>query len=362
MTGRKQMILAINTGSSSIKYKIFIGDHKEVLAGKFKNLESAADFRRVILKLSSDLQNFAYDNEKITTIVHRVVHGKDLSSPYTVNEKKSFNELLKLNHLAPLHNPNANLAISLMKQRFPKIRQLAIFDTSFFRDLPEVSRILPIDQNIAKKHQLFRYGFHGISHQYVLAEVDPENAQKVISIHLGAGCSITASVNGKPIETSMSFTPLDGLVMRTRSGAIDPGLVLFLVKEYGVKKAENILQNESGLKGLSGINGGFMTMLYVAGYPVEDKNYKPKFVDSTELEKEAAKFAIEKFIYEIRKYLGAYNLIIGGADKIVFTGEIGFGSSWIRSKIMEGLDLKIEAVKPDEELAMAKLVTLEGYL
>lgn len=356
------MILAINTGSSSIKYKIFIGENKEVLSGKFKNLENQNDFRRVILKLCSDLHNFSYDNEKITTIVHRVVHGKNLPSPYAVNEKASFKELVKLNHLAPLHNPNATLAISLMKQKFPKVRQLAIFDTSFFRELPEVSRIIAIDQNIAKKHDLYRYGFHGISHQYVLSEIDPEKSQKIISLHLGAGCSITASQSGKPIETSMSFTPLDGLVMRSRSGAIDPGLVLYLVREFGVKRAEDILQNDSGLKGLSGINGGFMTLLFVAGYPVEDKEYKPKYTNTTEQEKEKAKFAIEKFIYEIRKYIGAYNLILGGADKIVFTGEIGFGSSWIRNQITAGLNnIKIETVKPDEELAMAKILSLEEY-
>ncbi len=353
------MILAINTGSSSLKFKLFGAGLREISSGCFDGLKSARDYKNSVTELSAGIKKFANSERPLQAICHRVAHGGNLKSPYPISDKQSIRKIEKFNNLAPLHNPPAISVIKLFRKYFPRIKNSVVFDTSYFVDLPELSRLMPINRHISANLGYRKFGFHGISHQYVANQIDRSNHLKIISVHLGAGCSIAAIKNGLPQETSMSYTPMDGLIMQTRSGAIDPGIVLDLAKRYGLAKTEEILQLRSGLAGISGTDGDMKSLLRLAGYKVEDEKFdSAPPPDPSGDRKEMAKLAIDKYVYEIKKQIGAYNLILNGADVLAFTGKIGYNSSVIRDLITKDVDsfrgLRIQAVAPNEELAMAQ--------
>jgi acetate kinase len=325
----------------------------------FNRLKNLGDFKRSLVKVSAEITS-SYPGATISKIGHRVVHGGELNGPYLIKNKNDFKKLSKLSKLAPVHNPVALSVIQLAAKLFRGSLQLAVFDTSFYSDLPDISKHFPINQTLAADYKLRKYGFHGISHQYAANIVDPGHQKKIISIHLGAGCSITAIKNGQPIDTSMSLTPLDGLVMQTRSGSIDAGLVLFLAREFGINKTESMLNNNSGLAGMTGTDGDLRLLLYNAGYPVTDEEFLNNLPPAaTELQKDKAIFAIDKYCYEIGKLAAAYNYALSGCDTIVFTGQAGNGSKFIRDKILTGTTLgskNVITVEPNEELAIYNMI------
>ncbi len=345
------MYLIINPGSSSLKYKLFDKELKEVksksfshIPGKIRSHEAAVD---LIMK-----EIFAEKNQ-IIKIAFRVVHGGDKVleiEPVTLPLIKTIESF---SQFAPSHNPQALRVIRKVLNIIPIAEHFVAFDNAFFVDLPEVSKIYPIDFRLSEELEIRRYGFHGISHQFMMEEVDPLKEKKIITIHLGAGCSISAINCGKPIDTSMGFTPLEGLVMQTRSGDLDPGLVLFLVEKLGLRQAKELIENNSGLAGLTDSSGDMLSILKNAGEEITGEI-------SYQLEKihpDLAKQAIEIFCQKVKKYIGAYVAELGGVDEVIFSGEIGFGSEVIRKKITSGLsflDFKIKTIKPDEELAIAK--------
>ena len=207
-----------------------------------------------------------------------------------------------------------------------------------------------------------KYGFHGISHEYIYNTAGGEKLGKTITLHLGAGSSVCAIFEGRPIDTSMGFTPSEGLIMQTRAGDIDSGLVLYLAKEKGIAETDKILNNKSGLAGVSETSGEMLDILYLSGIKIQDDEYKPpkKLKKSPEGEK-LAKMALTMFIRRIQKYIGSYAALMNGVDTIVFSGKIGYGSGEIRKIIMDKMDflgdVKCVAVEPDEERAIAnKLV------
>ena len=289
---------------------------------------------QTIKKILSDIGNHA---NEITKTGYRVVHGGDKSEevmPITLPVIKIIEEFAPL---APHHNPPAIEAIRLLINKLPLSQHFAAFDTAFFKDLPIVAKTYPIDQNIAETFGIKRYGFHGISHHSMLENTDVTHENKIITIHLGAGSSISAIDRGKPIDTSMGFTPMEGLPMQVRSGDIDPEIVLFLTEKIGLKKTRDSIENHSGLAGVSGMSGDMLELL--------------------ESGDEMSKLAIDILCYRAKKYIGAYAAALGGVDIVAFSGEIGFGSALIRKKITSGLeylDFQIKLVKPDEELAIAK--------
>lgn len=326
------MFLIINPGSSSIKYKLFTGELEEIKSGKF---DFTGDrISKVIDSILNDVRNHTAD---VSKVAYRVVHGGDVSDaimPVTLPTTKIIEEF---SPLAPLHNPPAIEAIKLLIGKLPLAEHFVAFDTAFFKNLPAVAKTYPLDQNTAEEWGIKRFGFHGISHNWMLDQVDPEHKKKIITVHLGAGSSIAAISNGKPIDTSMGFTPLEGLPMQTRCGDIDPGIVLFLIGEIGNKKTKNIIENKSGLAGISGTAGDMLQLL--------------------ERDDEMSKLAIDILCYRTKKYIGAYAAALGGVDTVVFSGEIGFGSALVRNKITTGLDyLEFETkfIEPNEELAIAK--------
>ena len=346
------MILVINPGSSSLKYKLFDDSFKEL---RFSNIEvPSSGIKNHAMACAKMICDISDDLPSVKFIGIRVVHGGNYDKPVLIT-KSVLSQINKLKNLAPLHNPPAISVIKTIKRSLSKIPFYAVCDTSFYTDLPVSSATYALPYNIARKLEIRRYGFHGISHKYVCDLVDPKLENRVISIHLGGGCSITAINKGNVIDTSMGFTPDEGLVMHTRSGDLDPGLVLFLVKRFGYKKAKNIIEKESGLKGFT--NGGMLTTLYLAEEKVEEPDFHCKTARTPE-NKKLAQLALEIYVVKIKKYIGAYATLMGGVDIISFTGNVGSGSSVIREKIMEGLGFlrytKTEVIKTNEELAIAQ--------
>ena len=341
-------ILVLNAGSFSLKYKLF-EDSYEKYGSKVDG-----DPRIAFKKL--------YDSSPelflgLSAIGHRVVNGgSDFSGP-TLMTSTNIRKLEKYDSIAPLHNPASISVIKdCIKQRLQP--NYACFDTSFHQTIAEEAKIIPLPEELIKKHGLRRFGFHGLSHQYI-AEKNPDT-KRLISVHLGQGCSICAIKNGKSIDISMGFSPLEGVPMVNRSGNIDPALVLYLQKEASLNpdRLNQLLNNESGIAAVAGVDGDFRKILFAAGYKVEDPHFGSYDLNFTDKQKKSAKLAISFFVYQIAKTIGGYITALGGIDKIVFTGEIGAGSSVIREKIMAYFDyldkIKFEGMYTNEELMIAQ--------
>lgn len=350
------MILVVNTGSSSLKFTLFDLDFNIIQSESYNNIgQKLKKYSRSTNLLLSEIKN---QRENIEKVGYRVVHGGDEADEVMAVTLKTMNIIEKFAYLAPHHNPQAKIVIKLLIEAIPFAQHFAVFDTAFFKDLPPESKIYPIDKNITEELDIKRFGFHGISHEWALNQVDALHKKKVITVHLGAGSSLAAIDKGKPIDTSMGFTPIEGVPMQTRSGDIDPEIAFLLSEKYGIKVAKKIIEENSGLAGLSGTSGNMLTLLTVAGEKVEDKNFHISLdVSAKNTTKEDAQLALNIFCYRLKKYIGAYIAALGGLDILAFTGEIGYHSTVIREKILSGIDFckfDVKVIKPDEELAIAK--------
>jgi acetate kinase len=262
----------------------------------------------------------------VRAVAHRIVHGGTSFSASSILDDTTERALFGLTGLAPLHLPIALDWIARSRAILgDSVPQVVVFDTAFFAALPAVARFYAIPLELQKAHGVRRFGFHGLAHESMLRRVqrlrpDLERGGRVISLQLGAGCSIAAIDRGVPQDTSMGFSPLEGLVMSTRSGDIDAGLVTFLERTAGLspERCEQMLNKESGLLGLSGLSGD-MRVLLKSGSPEAD-------------------FAIELYCYRIRKYIGAYIAVLGGIDVIVFGGGVGEHSPEVRERILAGME------------------------
>ena len=352
------MILVINPGSSSLKYKLFLdnmvqksGDFEIGKNGFTKNFEEGVE------KLLEEVSQFFSQIEKIGI---RVVHGGSKFSLPTLVTDEVISCIEEHIELAPLHNPPALSVIKKLLDEKKETPLYAIFDTAFFINLPPESNTYAIDQTIAEKYQIKRYGFHGISHKYASEKADPYQKLRIVVIHLGAGASISAVESGRPVATSMGMTPLEGLVMQTRCGDIDAGVVLLLAKEIGISGTREMLEKHSGLSGLTDTDGSMVRMLQLAGEKVEGVETLKENEQTDPKDKREVKLALKIYINQIVKYIGAYAALMEGVDKIVFTGKIGFKSPVIREMVMKKLEFlckDIEVVEPDEELAIAEELT-----
>jgi len=319
-------ILTINVGSSSVRLVVYQWQAQtaHVLA-KF-HATSADDQTQSI---GAVLQHFLSRHgiseiSEIGVIVHRVVHGGERYHAACLVDAELEQEISKLASLAPLHNPRALDWIRSCRQLLVDVAQVAVFDTAFFADLPTVAKTYALPAAIRQTHHLRRYGFHGIAHQAMWRQwhtLHPEHFGKgrVISLQLGSGCSITATKHGMAQDTSMGFSPLAGLVMATRCGDLDPGLILYLQRQlaWSPEQVEQLLSHQSGLLGLSGETGD-MRVLLASKAP------------------ESA-LAVDVFCYRIRQYIGAYLVVLGGVDGILFGGGMGENSAVIRAKILTAL-------------------------
>ena len=337
--------LVLNAGSSSLKFCVYrrsTGSHWGLdLRGQIEGIGTAphlsakdsqdkkvadqilpstvSDGRLALDALAAWLRG-KYGQAKLLGVGHRVVHGGAQFTQPTIVNRQVLADLQKLIPLAPLHQPYNLAAIEAVFERMPEVPQVACFDTAFHRGQPAVAELVPLPQEITK-NGVQRYGFHGISYEYiasVLPSVAPEVANgKVIVAHLGSGASLCALKNGKSIDNSLGFTALDGICMGTRPGSVDPGVILYLFQGLNLtaKQVEDILYKKSGLLGISG-NSNDMRNLLTSSEP-------------------RAKLAVDYFIYRAAKEIGALTAALGGIDGLVFTAGIGENSAEIRKRIGE---------------------------
>jgi len=354
-------ILVLNSGSSSVKYKLFEMPEGDLLASGMIDKIGAKDSKivheakgrpkheivtfipnheeglRIVIDLLADKeQGVVKDTSEIAAVGHRVVHGGEAFTGSVLITDEVIKTIEEYYDLAPLHNPPNMAGIKAAKDLMPHTRQLAAFDTAFHTTIPKHAFLYALPYEIYEKYKVRRYGFHGTSHRYVARRAakllnKDKYGVNVITCHLGNGSSIAAVKNGKSVDTSMGLTPLEGVPMGTRSGDIDPAIIFYLAGKEGMNldKINTMMNKKSGVLGISGISND-MRSIHEA---IAKGN-------------ERAKLAFEVFSYRIKKYVGSYMAVLNGTDAIVFTGGIGEKDEFVREYIcsnMEALGVKFDA-------------------
>jgi acetate kinase len=380
-------ILVLNSGSSSLKFQLIATDKeriqnnadqrlcrggmeriggeaivsaqigtqpKHVFTAPIADLSAALDF---LVRWMVSEQSGITEIQSVTDIHavgHRVVHGGERFSESAVITEDVLNGIQACIELAPLHNPNNIKCIQAAGRIFgPKVPQVAVFDTAFHHSIPEHAYIYAVPYHLYQRHHIRRYGFHGTSHRYVayryrvLANKTREQTN-VITLHLGNGCSAAAIRGGHPVDTSMGMTPLEGLVMGTRSGDIDPAMVNLIATKEGLTPSEvdAMLNTQSGLLGISGLTNDMRELQQ----ELEEHNDR------------RVRLAIEVFCYRAKKYIGAYLACMGGTDAVVFTGGIGENSADVRARICDGLEcigLNLDKNKNDQAVGKEQRISAD---
>lgn len=346
-------VLVINCGSSSLKYQLMDMTDESVLAkglverigiegsiltqkaeGKDKYvietpMSSHKDAIKLVLDALISKEHGVINNmSEISAVGHRIVHGGEKYSESVIIDDSVMKTLEDCVKLAPLHNPPNIIGINACKELMPSVPMVAVFDTAFHQTMPPKAYMYALPYDLYTKHGIRKYGFHGTSHRYVsamAAELLGKDIKelRIITCHLGNGSSITAVKNGVSIDTTMGFTPLEGVAMGTRCGNIDPAIVTFLMKELkmSAEEIDNLMNKKSGVLGLSGLSSDFRDLLAAAPQGHE-----------------RAQLALDVFRYKIRTQIGAYAAAMGGVDCIVFTAGVGENSSENRAAICEGLE------------------------
>jgi acetate kinase len=319
-------VLVLNSGSSSVKYAVVEADSGDMVAqgiveriGDGEVPDHAAALRAVFDKLADHMAG-------LVAVGHRVVHGGPNLCEPTLVDDALIAELNDLSALAPLHNPPAVLGIEVARKALPDLPHVAVFDTAFFHDLPPAAATYAIDRDIAERWHIRRYGFHGTSHQYVSEQAAaflgvPLDTLSQIVLHLGNGASASAIVGGRPVDTSMGLTPMEGLVMGTRSGDIDPGVITYLWRaaHMSVEDIESMLNRQAGVRGLGG---------------EIDFRVLHQRIESGD---DAAQLAYDVYIHRLRKYIGAYLALLGTTDVITFTAGVGENDAAVRRDALSGM-------------------------
>jgi len=341
-------ILVINSGSSSIKYRVFLMPAEDSLLKGV--VEHIGERGSEVPDHFSGLRKILAEITGVDAVGHRVVHGGESFREPVVVDNGVIARIKKCCAIAPLHNP-ANLSgITACKKLLPGVKQAAVFDTAFHQSMPDHAYMYGLPYEYYSRFGVRKYGFHGTSHEFVAAEAASRlgrklSSLKIITCHLGNGCSIAAIDKGRSVDTSMGFTPLEGLLMGTRCGDIDPALVTYIMrkKRLDTGETEELLNKRSGLKGVSGISN-----------------------DMRDLDKASAAgnkrsaLAVRMFCYRVKKYIGAYTAVLGGCDALVFTGGIGENQANVRKEICRGaFDALLKkpavlVVPTNEELMIAR--------
>lgn len=356
-------VLVINAGSSSLKYQLIDMDsmnvmakglcerigidgskltHKNIVKGIEKEFEKP-------MKDHSDAISMVIDAlvcpecgviksmDEIGAVGHRVVHGSEIFANSCVIDEKVKDALKECSPLAPLHNPANIIGIEACEKIMPGVPQVAVFDTAFHQTMPKKAFMYALPYEYYTKHKIRKYGFHGTSHRFVSQEAakmmnKPIEDLKIITCHLGNGSSVSAVDGGKCVDTSMGFTPLDGVVMGTRTGAMDPAVVTYIMENEGMsaKEVDTLMNKKSGVLGVSGVSSDFRDLTKAA----QEGN-------------ERAALAIDMFTYSVKKLIGAYAAAMGGVDAVVFTAGVGENDAASRKAIVDGLGFM--GIKIDEE-------------
>ena len=355
-------ILVINAGSSSLKYQLISMEERQVLAKglcekiglpdsriKFKPFDGeqvitespmpdhSAAIALVLAALTNEEYGVISSMSEISAVGHRVVHGGELFSGSVLITDEVKKALEQCTPLAPLHNPANLIGIAACEKTMPGVPQVAVFDTAFHQTMPKHAYMYALPYELYQKYKIRRYGFHGTSHRYVsekAAEMlgKPAEELKIITCHLGNGSSVTAVDGGKSVDTSMGLTPLEGVVMGTRCGSLDPAILTFLMHQEGLDAdgIDKLMNKESGLQGISGVSSDFRDL-----------------EDAIEKGNERAQLAVDMFYYSVKKYIGAYAAAMGGVDAVVFTAGIGENNAEGRLEIVK--DLEFMGIRIDEE-------------
>lgn len=348
------IVLVLNCGSSSIKYQVIdMGNDSKLLAKgllervgladgilthkpegkeKYEVFEPIPDHNHGINMILEVLVDKKYgvisSINEIKAVGHRVAHGGEFFTESSLVNDKVKSEIEKCIELAPLHNPANLKGILAMEKLLPGVPQVAVFDTSFHQSMPNFSYLYGIPYEYYEKYKIRRYGFHGTSHKYVAQKacrilgMDFEKS-KIITCHLGNGASIAAIKYGNSIDTSMGFTPVEGLMMGTRSGDVDAGVLLFLAEKenLSIKQVNDVINKKSGVQGISGLSSDMRDLEIAAAKG-----------------NERAQLAIDMYYYRVKKYVGAYAAVMDGVDLIIFTGGIGENDDNIRAHVSEAID------------------------
>ena len=356
-------ILVVNAGSSSLKYQLIDMDNKNVLAKGLcerigiegsnlqhtcvvkgldkikieKPMKDHGDAIQMVIDALVDANHGAIASmSEIGAVGHRVVHGAEAFTDSTIVTEAVLKELEKCTPLAPLHNPPNSIGIKACQQVMPETPMVAVFDTAFHQTMPAKAYMYALPYKCYEEDRIRKYGFHGTSHKYVSQEAikvlgKPAEELKIVTCHLGNGSSISAVDGGKCVDTSMGFTPLDGVPMGTRTGSMDPAVMTFLMnKGMSAKEIDNLVNKESGVAGISGVSSDFRDLSAAA----EDGN-------------ERAELALAMFGYQVKKYIGSYAAAMGGLDAIVFTAGVGENDAAMRKEIVSGLEFM--GIKIDDE-------------
>ncbi|GAB1814088.1 acetate kinase [Mycobacterium sp. MUNTM1] len=333
-SGDTRLVLVINSGSSSLKYQVVDPDSGAARAtGLVERIgeesSSVPDHDAALRRAFDTLADDGIDLKAsgIVAVGHRVVHGGNTFYQPTLLDDAVIGRLHELSELAPLHNPPALKGIEVARKLLPDTAHIAVFDTGFFHDLPPAAATYAIDRDLAQRYRIRRYGFHGTSHRYVSEQAAAFLGRSVgglkqIVLHLGNGCSASAIAGTRPLDTSMGLTPLEGLVMGTRSGDIDPSIVGYLshAAEMGVNDVESMLNQRSGVLGLSG-----------------ERDFR-RLRTMIESGDESAQLAYSVFTHRLRKYIGAYLAVLGHTDVISFTAGIGENDPAVRRDAVAGME------------------------
>ncbi|WP_419959250.1 acetate/propionate family kinase [Psychrobacillus sp. BM2] len=353
------IILAINAGSSSLKFQVFEMIDEQVIAKglieriglgnpiftmttnkeRINIIEQVDNHEQAVILLMNMLieKNVIHSLDEIQGVGHRVVHGGEVYSDSVLINEEVLRTLEELSELAPLHNPANITGIKVFKKKLPNVPAVAVFDTAFHQTMPESSYLYSIPYDYYEKYGIRKYGFHGTSHKYVSQRAAvllnrPLETTRFISCHLGNGASIAAIHHGKSIDTSMGFTPLAGVTMGTRSGNIDPALIPYLMEKTG-KDAEDVLDILNKKSGMLGVSGFSSDLRDIVGEAAKGN--------------ERAQLALDVFANRIHKYIGSYAARMNGVDAIIFTAGIGENSEVIREKVLKGLQFMGVYMDPD---------------
>lgn len=362
----EQLVLALNAGSSSLKAKLYSpADYALTLESSARlegigrrqarlrvddvtfSVGAVADHARAAeVLLERLLPGSSARANKLVAIGHRIVHGgTQFTAPVRITTDV-WRQLDALRELAPLHNPPALTVVRATASRYPRVPLYAVFDTAFFADLPRHVRELPLPAEWRFGRSLRRFGFHGLAHEYLAREARklPGTRRRLVTLQLGHGCSAAAMLDGRPVETSMGFSPLEGLIMSTRPGDLDAGVLLELARRgesWGT--ISHVLNRESGLKGLSGASGEVRELLELEAHGHE-----------------GATLALAAFQHRILKYVGAYAAVLGGLDAIAIGGGIGENSPAVRARIcrdLEWLGVRLDGAANDDAVGVASRIT-----
>lgn len=368
-------VLVLNCGSSSIKYQFFdtvekialakgvverIGMSSAVLSHSRYDgdgikivgeiLDHSIAIEYVLGVMLSKNHGVIESKEDIEAVGHRVVHGGETFTDSILITDDVMQVLQENIELAPLHNPPNIKGIQAVKRILPNVPQCAVFDTAFHTKMPMKSFLYGIPYELYKKHKIRKYGFHGTSHSYVAhkaAEILGKNYNelKIVTAHLGNGCSMAAIKNGISIDTSMGFTPLEGLLMGTRSGDLDPSLILYIMGKEGLSlnEAGTLLNKHSGLIGISGVSSDMRELITA----IKEGNKR-------------AQVAFDIFCYRIKKYLGSYAAAMGGIDAFVFTGGIGENSAEVREEVCRDMSFLGIQLDVEKNLRKEEIISIEG--